>query len=47
MIKEQVKSLWKLCFDDSEAFIELYFRLRYNNEVNCAPNAPLSNDILQ
>ncbi len=49
MIKEQVKSLWKLCFDDSEAFIELYFRLRYNNEVNlaiqsgeedcCAPNA--------
>ena len=36
MIKEQVKSLWKLCFDDSEAFIELYFRLRYNNEVNLA-----------
>ena len=36
MIREQVKSLWKLCFDDSEAFIELYFRLRYNNEVNLA-----------
>lgn len=36
MIKKQVKSLWKLCFDDSKAFIELYFRLRYNNEVNLA-----------
>lgn len=36
MIKEQVKSLWQLCFDDSEEFVEMYFRLRYNNEVNVA-----------
>lgn len=32
--REQVKSLWRLCFSDTEAFIEMYFRLRYNNEVN-------------
>lgn len=36
MIKEKVKALWRLCFDDSEAFIEMYFRLRYNNKVNVA-----------
>lgn len=36
MIKEHVKALWKLCFDDDEAFIEMYFRLRYNNDVNMA-----------
>lgn len=36
MIKEKVKALWKLCFDDSEEFTEMYFRLRYNNEVNIA-----------
>lgn len=36
MIKEKVKALWKLCFTDSEAFTELYFRLRYSNEVNLA-----------
>lgn len=36
MIKEKVKALWKLCFDDSEEFIEMYFRLRYSNEVNIA-----------
>lgn len=34
--KEQVKSLWRLCFGDTEAFIEMYFRLRYNNDVNIA-----------
>lgn len=33
-IKEQVKALWHLCFDDHEEFIEMYFNLRYNNEVN-------------
>ena len=22
MIKEQVKALWKICFDDSEEFVE-------------------------
>lgn len=30
--KEQVKALWNLCFDDSEAFVEMYFSLRYKNE---------------
>ena len=29
MIKEQVKALWKVCFDDSEEFVEMYLRLRY------------------
>lgn len=32
--KEEVKQLWRLCFDDSEAFIDLYFRLRYTDDVN-------------
>lgn len=36
MIREQVKALWRLCFDDDEAFIEMYFRLRYSNNVNIA-----------
>lgn len=36
MIKEKVKALWKLCFDDNDEFVEMYFRLRYNNEVNVA-----------
>ena len=34
MIREKVKNLWKLCFNDSEEFIDMYFRLRYNNNVN-------------
>jgi predicted acetyltransferase len=32
--KTQIKELWKECFDDSDEFIDLYFRLRYNNEVS-------------
>lgn len=36
MIREKVKSLWRLCFDDTEEFIDMYFRLRYNNDVNIA-----------
>lgn len=36
MIKERVKNLWRLCFDDDETFIEMYFRLRYNTDVNIA-----------
>ncbi len=35
MIKEQVKALWKVCFDDSEEFVEMYFRLRYKNRGEC------------
>lgn len=33
-IKEQVRQLWKLCFADSDEFIELYFRMRYTDELN-------------
>ena len=33
MIKEQVKALWKICFDDSEEFVEMYFRLRENKQT--------------
>ncbi len=36
MIKEKVKALWQLCFDDTEEYVDLYFRHRYNNEVNIA-----------
>lgn len=36
MMREKVKKLWKLCFNDSEEFTELYFRLRYNNDINIA-----------
>lgn len=32
--REQVKSLWKICFDDRDEFIELYFKLRFTQEVN-------------
>ena len=35
-MKEQVKALWKLCFDDSDQFIEMYFNLRYTDEINIA-----------
>lgn len=33
-IRRQVKDLWKLCFDDNEKFIDLYFNLRFNQHVN-------------
>jgi predicted acetyltransferase len=33
-IKEQVKELWKLCFNDSEEFTNLYFRTRYNTSTS-------------
>ena len=32
-MKEEVRSLWKRCFDDSDEFIEMYFRLRYQSET--------------
>lgn len=36
-MREQVKELWKLCFpDDSDDFVELYFRTRYSDEINSA-----------
>lgn len=33
-IKEQVRQLWKQCFDDSDEFIDLYFRMRYTDDIN-------------
>lgn len=35
-MREKIKELWKRCFHDSEEFTELYFRLRYNEDVNIA-----------
>lgn len=35
-MKEEVKALWKLCFDDSDEFIDLYFKMRYKDELNMA-----------
>lgn len=35
-MKEKIKELWKLCFNDSEEFIELYFGMRYKNKINIA-----------
>lgn len=32
--KSETRALWKRCFDDHEAFIDLYFRLRYTDEIN-------------
>lgn len=34
MIRKEVKKLWKLCFNDDEKFMKMYFRLRYNNDTN-------------
>lgn len=31
---EEVKRLWKLCFDDTDEFIELYFKYKYSESVN-------------
>lgn len=35
-MREKVRKLWELCFHDSPAFTDLYFRMRYTNEVNLA-----------
>lgn len=35
-MKQQVKNLWKLCFDDGQEFIDMYFSLRYSKDVNIA-----------
>lgn len=32
--KEEVKALWKLCFDDTDEFVNLYFEQRYKDEIN-------------
>lgn len=33
-IKEQTRDLWKICFDDSEAFVDMYFACRYADRIN-------------
>lgn len=35
-VKEQVRQLWETCFNDDEAFVDLYFRLRYIDQINKA-----------
>lgn len=32
--KEEVKALWKLCFEDTDEFVDLYFEKRYRDEIN-------------
>lgn len=34
--KDEVKALWKLCFNDSDEFTDLYFNMRYKDEINMA-----------
>lgn len=34
--KEEVKALWKLCFNDSDEFVDLYFKKRYKDDINVA-----------
>lgn len=34
--KDEVKALWKLCFNDSDEFTDLYFNKRYKEEINMA-----------
>ena len=35
-MREKVKKLWKLCFNDNDEFVDMYFNLRYDSEVNVA-----------
>ena len=28
-IKEQTRDLWRICFDDSEEFMDIYFQDKY------------------
>lgn len=35
-LKEQVKALWRLCFSDSDDFIDMYFDYRYTDDINMA-----------
>ena len=44
-MKERIKKLWQMCFADSEAFTDLYFRLRYKEDINiaiCENDEPIS-----
>lgn len=33
-VKEEVRHLWEMCFQDSPEFMDLYFRYRYKDELN-------------
>lgn len=33
-IKRQTRWLWRTCFEDSDEFIDLYFRLKFSHEAN-------------
>lgn len=33
-MRDHVKTLWQLCFNDDPAFIDLYFKYRYKDEIN-------------
>lgn len=33
-MRDHVKTLWQLCFNDDPAFIDLYFKLRYKDDIN-------------
>lgn len=33
-VRQQTKELWRLCFDDAPSFVEMYFDMRYSDEVN-------------
>lgn len=35
-MKEQIKELWERCFADSQDFINMYFDLRYSDDINIA-----------
>lgn len=35
-LKAQVRQLWECCFNDSKAFVDLYFKFRYTEENNIA-----------
>lgn len=34
MMKEKVRRLWECCFNDSKEFTDLYFRMRYSDDIN-------------
>lgn len=33
-VKEEVKVLWKVCFEDTDEFVDLYFEKVYRDEIN-------------
>lgn len=37
-LKEEIRSLWTLCFQDTPEFVDLYFRRRYTDKLNVSLN---------